>query len=93
MAKVTKKEFIIKTKDGVYKIVVWFDSKDKAYLVKVPSLPDVFTFGKSISDAKRMAKDAIELYCDCLVDEGNIVIDDERRAVGKLPKSHVISVK
>lgn len=88
-----KNEFFIKTKNGTYKIVVWFDKKDKAYLVKVPSLPDVFTFGKTIADAKKMAKDAIELYCDCQVDEGHIVIDDERRAVGKLPKSHVIAVK
>ena len=93
MAKATKREFVIKTKEGSYNIIVWFDKKDKAYLVKVPSLPEVFTFGKSLVDAKKMAKDAIELYCDCLIDEGNIVIDDQRHAVGKLPKSHVISVK
>ncbi len=88
-----KNEFVINTKGGAYKIVVWFDKKDKAYLVKVPSLPEVFTFGKSIADAKKMAKDAIELYCNCQIDEGNIVIDDAMRVVGKLPKSHVISVK
>lgn len=93
MTKTIKEEFIIKTKDGAYKIVIWFDKKDKAYLVSVPSLPEVFTFGKSLVDAKRMAKDAIELYCDCQVDEGRVIIDDERRAIGKLPKSHVISLK
>lgn len=93
MMKENKKEFTIKTKGGSYRISVWFDKKDKAYIVRVPSLPEVLTFGKSLADAKKMAKDAIELYCDCQVDEGKIVIDDEQRVVGKLPKSHVVSIK
>ncbi|OGY62883.1 MAG: hypothetical protein A2745_01965 [Candidatus Harrisonbacteria bacterium RIFCSPHIGHO2_01_FULL_44_13] len=88
-----KKEFVIKTKNGSYRVIIWRDKSDKAYLVKVPSLPGVVTFGKSLAEAKKMAKDAIELYCDCQADEGKIVVDDERRVVGKLPKSHVFSVK
>ena len=83
----TKKEFFIQTKNGMYKILVWFDARDKAYLVKVPSLPDVVTFGKNLGEAKRMAKDAIELYCDCMIDEGRIVVDDRDRVFGKIPKA------
>lgn len=83
----------ISTKRGTYKAVFKWDKRDKAYIVSVPSLPDVFTFGKNLQDAKRMAKDAIELYCECLIDEGKIVIDDERRVVGDVPLSRIIAVR
>ena len=86
------KQFIIQTRQGSFKIVIWYDKKDKAYLVKVPSLPDVVTFGKSISDARRMAKDAIELYCDCAIAESDktIIIDDKRQVFGRIPKSRAV---
>lgn len=85
-----KKEFLIKTKDGDFKVRIWFSKSDKAYLVKGVSLPQVVTFGRTLAKAKRMAKEALELYCQCTISENKIIIDDTRRAVGKLPKSHVI---
>ena len=57
-----KKEFLIKTDRGGYKAVIWRDKKDRAFLVKVPSLPGVVTYGENLAEAKRMAKDAIELH-------------------------------
>jgi len=83
----------IETKRGTFEAVFRWDKKDKAYIVSVPSLSGVVTFGKNLKDAKRMAKDAIELYCQCLIDEGNIIIDDEKRAVGKIPPSRIIAVR
>jgi len=82
----------IETKHGTYGAVLKWDAKDKAYIVKVQSLPGVFTFGKNIRDAKKMAKDVIELYCDCLIREGNIIVDDKRKVAGSIP-SHVIAVR
>ncbi|MBI4215635.1 MAG: type II toxin-antitoxin system HicB family antitoxin [Parcubacteria group bacterium] len=52
---------------------------DKVYLVRVPNLPGVITFGRSLIEAKKMAREAIELHCECEIDEGKIVIDDRRR--------------
>lgn len=63
---INKKEFHIQTKVGVYRVRIWWDKVDKAYLVKAVTLPGVVTFGASLADAKRMAKDAIELYGECL---------------------------
>ena len=83
----------IETKRGTYEAVFRWDAKDKAYIVNVPSLSGVVTFGKNLKDAKRMIKDAIELYCDCLINDGNIIIDDEERAVGKIPHSRIIAVR
>ena len=78
------KEFKIQTKVGLYKIIVWRDGKDISYLVKVPSLSGVVTFGVNFADAKKMAKDAIEFYCDGVLAEGKIIIDDNGKAVGRL---------
>lgn len=87
-----KMEYHIATKHGTYQVHIWWDAKDKAYLVKVPSLPNVVTFGKTLTEAKHMAKDAIELYCSCMIDDGNIVIDDKRRVFGKMPPARVMSI-
>ncbi len=90
--RIKKYIFSIVTKRGTYSVVLKWDSRDKAYLVSIPSLPEVITFGKTLADAKRMAKDAIELHCDCLIDEGNIIIDDTKRVIGKVPRSRVIAL-
>lgn len=88
----TKKEFSIKTKDGMFRVYIWWDKSDRAYLVKGCSLPEVVTFGKTLAESKKMAREALELYCACAVDENKIIIDDAGCAIGKLPKSHVIEV-
>ncbi len=81
----------IKTNKGTYMCKFKWDEKDKAYIVSALSLPEVFTFGKNLADAKRMIKDAIELYCDSSIDEKKIIIDDEGRVFGKLPLKRVIN--
>lgn len=71
----------------MFSVVIWYDSRDKAYLVRAAKLPSVVTFGKTLAEAKQMAREALELYCDCVIEQGKIVIDDTRRIVGQLPKS------
>ncbi len=87
-----KRAFAIKTKDGNFKVAIWLDKKDGVYLVKGITLPDVITFGRSLTDAKKMAREAIELYCACAIDDKKIVIDELRKVIGVLPKSHVINI-
>ncbi|MDP3726390.1 MAG: type II toxin-antitoxin system HicB family antitoxin [bacterium] len=84
-----EKKFIIHTKTGTYVAHIWFDAQDKAYLVSVPSLPGVITFGKTIKKAKEMARDAIELHCAYLLDDRKIIFDDKEQLVGKVLKSRV----
>ena len=92
MPKNKKRTFNIRTKHGSYQVVIWLDKKDNAYLVKGISLPEVVTCGINLAEAKRMAKDALELYCDCSIAEGKIVVDDQRKVFGQLPDSRVISL-
>lgn len=87
-----RKNFTIQTKFGSYKVVIWWDDRDKTYLVKAVNLPDVVTFGKTIKEAKEMAKDAIGLYCDCVIDENKLIIDDTSRIFGHLPKRRVVAL-
>ena len=84
-----KKTYTIKTKKGVFNTKIWWDKKDKSYLVKGINFPEVITFGKTLSEAKKMAKDAFELYCGCILEENKLIIDDEKKVIGKIPKSHI----
>lgn len=94
MVKKTKKyTFDIQTKRGVYEAVFKWEEKDNVYIVTIPSLPSVFTFGKSIAKARKMAKDAIELYCDCLIEDGKAIVDDKRRVFGDIPASRIFNVR
>ncbi|MBI2624015.1 type II toxin-antitoxin system HicB family antitoxin [Candidatus Parcubacteria bacterium] len=65
----SKKEFLIQTKDGAFRVRIWWDKADRAYLVKGISLLGVVTFGRTLAEAKRMAREALELYCECAIDE------------------------
>ena len=83
---------VIHTRRGDFNTIIWRDERDQSYLVKVPSLPSVVTFGKTLRDAKKMVKDAIELFCDCAIGEGKVIIDDKMRMIGKVPRSRVLSL-
>ncbi len=85
-----KQEINIQTKSGTFRTLIWWHGADKAYLVRVPSLPGTVTFGKSFEEAKKMAKDAIELYCSVILDQGKIIIDDTGKVVGRLPKARIL---
>mgnify|MGYP001580065196 CR=1 FL=1 len=48
------------------------------YTVIVPLLPGCVTYGETIEEAKKMAKEAIELYLDSLIEDGEeIPIEDD----------------
>jgi predicted RNase H-like HicB family nuclease len=43
------------------------------FVVTVPSLPGCVTFGESLEEAMKMAKEAIELYIESLTAHGDSV--------------------
>ena len=86
-----KQEVKIQTRNGTFRTMIWWHRGDKAYLVRVPSLPGTVTFGRSFKDAKKMARDAIELYCSVMLDQGKIIIDDTGRVIGRLPRARVFA--
>jgi len=49
----------IQTKYGIY--AVTFERDGRGYAVSVPRRPEVATYGNTLTDAKRMAQEAIEV--------------------------------
>ena len=67
----TKKKIIaIKTKLGQFNCLFDPNSPEKGYTVTVPDMKGVVTFGDNLNEAKRNAKEAIELHGDCLLEKG-----------------------
>lgn len=57
--------------------VLFKKEPEGGFTVTVPSLPGCVTFGESLEEAKRMAKEAIELYLDSLRERGEEVPTEE----------------
>ena len=58
-----------------YNIV--FTPDKSGFIVTVPSLPGCVTYGKTLSEAKKQAKDAIKAYLASLDKHGEVVRSDE----------------
>lgn len=54
-----KREVTIKTRFGAHICV--FDPDEKGYVVTAKDVPGVVTWGKNLTEAKDMAKEALEL--------------------------------
>lgn len=67
----SKNKFVnIKTNFGVFKCRFEPNTPEKGYTATVPKLPGVVTCGDNLKEAVKMAKEAIELHCECLLDSG-----------------------
>jgi antitoxin HicB len=47
------------------------------YTVLVPALPGCITYGESIEEAIKMAKEAIELYLESMIENGEDIPTEE----------------
>lgn len=69
-----KKEKVI-TRE--YSYTVRFESSpDGGYVATVPALPAVITQGETLDEARAMAEDAIRLYLEYLVEQGESIPTD-----------------
>jgi len=56
---------------------VFTPDKAVGFIVTIPTLPGCVTYGKNLSEAKKMAKDAIRVYLKSLEKHGEPVPSDE----------------
>lgn len=68
MDKTYAKKLYVPTRYGDHLGVFEPDEK-KGFIVTVPSLPGVVTWGRNITHAKKMAQEAIELCIECRAGE------------------------
>jgi len=59
-------------KDYHYTIILHPDPEG-GYAVSVPALPGIATQGETVEEATAMAKDAIKLYIESLIDDGEAI--------------------
>lgn len=64
------KKVVIKTNCGAFACHFTAGSNDPGYTVTVPSLKGVVTEGRTLVEAKKMAREAIELHCEGLLAAG-----------------------
>ena len=57
--------------------VVLKQDPDGGYCVSVPALPGCFTEGDTVAEALTMAREAIEVYLDMVVDNGEPIPRDK----------------
>jgi antitoxin HicB len=63
--------------DRRYTIILYPDAEEGGYTVTVPALPGCITQGETIEEAIAMAKDAIQLYIETLLDDGLPVPEEQ----------------
>lgn len=64
--------------------VIFAPEPEGGFTVTVPSLPGCVTYGKDITEAMKMAKEAIQLYLDSLKKHNEEIPTDENSLVGSL---------
>lgn len=62
-----KREIAIKTRFGMHVCV--FEKDVRGYLVTAKDIPGVVTWGKNLSEAKKMAQEALELMIETIAIE------------------------
>ena len=60
-----------------YTFDVFFEPLEEGgYMVIVPALPGIITYGETLVEAKRMAADAIRCHCEGLLKDGESIPDN-----------------
>ncbi len=63
----TKKTMIVDTSYGSHRVIFERDER-KGYVATAPDLPGVITWGKTMVEAKKMVREAIELCIECMAE-------------------------
>ncbi|MBV9690572.1 MAG: type II toxin-antitoxin system HicB family antitoxin [Ktedonobacteraceae bacterium] len=64
-------------KDYQYTIILHLNAEQGGYTVTVPSLPGCVTEGDTIEEAIAMAKEAIQLYIESLLADGEPIPEEK----------------
>lgn len=68
--KITQRKIIqVRTGGEIFKVVLQVWDEEKGYVVRVPRFPEIVTEGANLVEAKRMAKEAIEICLECQENE------------------------
>lgn len=81
----------VNTRIGTFDCLFESNAPHKGYTVTVPKLKGVVTFGKDMNEAKKMAQEAIELHCECLLQSGMAEVKMRSRRIISKKRSRVLA--
>lgn len=81
-----KKKIEVKTLYGIYTAVLEPEPDMGGYMITVSTRPDVISWGKNLTHAKKMAKEAIELSV-----EGQVLVVAEKEGEIVFRKQQVLA--
>lgn len=64
--------------------VIYTTEHEGGFTVTVPQLPGCVTYGKDLKEAKKMAKDAINLYLQSLKKHNEPIPQEENSFIGSI---------
>lgn len=74
--------------------IIFRAEPEGGFTVLAPSLPGCVTYGKSLTEARRMAEEAISLYLEDMLTEGEAIPQDAQTYLSSIevsvPKRHAI---
>jgi predicted RNase H-like HicB family nuclease len=70
-----------------YSIILHPDTEEGGYTVTVPALHGCVTQGETLEEAIAMAKDAIRLYIETLIEEGEPIPEEQEH-----PQAIVVNI-
>lgn len=65
--------------------------EEGGYIVVVPALPGIVTYGETLDEARKMAMDAIQCHCEGLLKDGEPLPED--RSLKLEPIKEKVTVK
>jgi len=69
----------------IYNFTVIFEPLEEGgYDVIVPAIPEICTFGDTLEEAKRMAKDAIKYYLESAIKRGEPIPEDRYPSIERI---------
>jgi predicted RNase H-like HicB family nuclease len=85
-------KYLIETRYGSFYATIAYSARDKVHFVSIPAFPGVLTEARSLTEAKKFAKEVIELQCLAALDDGKMVVDDTRQVHGRFVRAGVLAV-
>jgi antitoxin HicB len=77
---------------GVLNYTVFFEPLEEGgYMVIVPALPGIVTYGETLDEARAMAADAIKCHCEGLLKDGEQLPKD--KGIEQEPVKEKVAVK
>lgn len=84
-----KKSLFVETNYGSHLVAIEPDERH-GYVVTAPALPGVITWGRTLTHSKEMAREAIELCIESLVQRGP---NTKTKSASRLNKSRKVLVR